>query len=210
MTYDSDEWEKFVNEWVTFLPGKYSSVQRFTGSGDKGVDVAAFADEKQLLGDWHNYQCKHYGKSLGPADAYLEIGKCLWYAYSGEFNAPSRYFFVAPRGVSTKLGLFLANESKLREGLYNAWEKTVSAKITSTQVVELSGAFKAFVDTFDLSIFEAAAPLDILEQHRKTPYFIQRFGGGLPARPKVNGAPDEIEKHETIYTQKLFAALLRS
>ena len=66
MTYDSDEWEKFVNEWVTFLPGKYSSVQRFTGSGDKGVDVAAFADEKQLLGDWHNYQCKHYGNSCSP------------------------------------------------------------------------------------------------------------------------------------------------
>lgn len=206
MTYDSDEWEKFVNEWVTSLAESYASVQRFTGAGDKGVDVAAFTDGAQLLGVWHNYQCKHYAKPLGPADAYLEIGKCLWYAFSGDFNPPSRYFFVAPRGVSTKLGLTLANAEKLREGLYAAWKKTVSEKITTTQIVELAGEFRDFVDTFDLSIFEAAAPLKILEQHRKTPYFVQRFGGGLPTRPKVGTLPDSIEDHETVYTRKLFAA----
>ncbi len=113
MTYDSDEWEKFINEWVTSLRTTYKSVQRFTGAGDKGVDVAAFTDSKQLLGIWHNYQCKHYIKPLGPADAYLEIGKCLWYSFNKYFAPPSRYFFVAPRGVSTKLGLLLANVKKL-------------------------------------------------------------------------------------------------
>ena len=206
MTYDSDEWEKFINEWVTSLSTIYKSVQRFTGAGDKGVDVAAFTDSKQLLGVWHNYQCKHYSKSLGPADAYLEIGKCLWYSFNEEFDPPSRYFFVAPRGVSTKLGLLLANEKKLKEGLYKAWEKTVSTKITSTQSVGLDGDFKGYVDAFDLSIFEAAAPLKILEQHRKTPYFIQRFGGGLPARPRVSDLPETIDAHEAVYTKKLFAA----
>lgn len=206
MTYDSDEWEKFVNEWVTSLSTSYVSVQRFTGPGDKGVDVAAFTDSKQLLGVWHNYQCKHYGKSLGPADAYLEIGKCLWYSFSGYFNPPSRYIFVAPRGVSTKLGLLLANENKLKESLCKAWEKTVSTKITATQTVELEDAFEAYVDAFDFSIFEAAAPLKILEQHRKTPYYIQRFGGGLPARPKVSAPPETIEAYESVYTEKLFAA----
>jgi len=206
MTYDSDEWEKFINEWVMSFSTIYKSVQRFTGAGDKGVDVAAFTDSKQLLGVWHNYQCKHYSKSLGPADAYLEIGKCLWYSFNENFDPPSRYFFVAPRGVSTKLGLFLANEKKLKEGLYKAWVKTVSTKITSTQSVELTGDFKVYVDAFDFSIFEAAAPLKILEQHRKTSYFIQRFGGGLPARPKVSDPSDTIEEHEAVYTKKLFAA----
>lgn len=206
MTYDSDEWEKFINEWVTSLAETYESVQRFTGSGDKGVDVAGFTDADQLLGIWHNYQCKHYGKSLGPADAYLEIGKCLWHSFSGYFKPPSRYFFVAPRGVSTKLGLMLANEQNLRSGLYAAWQKTVANKITSTQPVELEGEFKKYVDAFDLSIFEAAAPLKILEQHRTTVYFPQRFGGGLPARPKVGAVPESIEGNETVYTQKLFAA----
>lgn len=206
MTYDSDEWEKFINEWVTSLGPTYKSVQRFTGAGDKGVDVAAFTDNEQLLGIWHNYQCKHYSKSLGPADAYLEIGKCLWYSYNEDFDPPSRYLFVAPRGVSTKLGLLLANETKLKEGLYKAWEKTVSAKITSVQKIDLTGDFKLYVDAFDFSIFEAAAPLKILEQHRRTPYFIQRFGGGLPARPKVSELPGTIKEHEAVYTKKLFAA----
>jgi len=206
MTYDSDEWEKFTNEWVTSLSANYVSVQRFTGSGDKGVDVAAFTNAKQLLGVWHNYQCKHYDKPLGPADAYLEIGKCLWHSFNGDFDPPSRYFFVAPRGVSTRLGLALGNKTKLREGLYKAWEKSVSAKITSIKKVKLAGEFKAYVDAFDLSIFEAAAPLKILEEHRKTPYFVQRFGGGLPARPKVDPLPEDIEAHETVYTKKLFAA----
>jgi len=206
MTYDSDEWEKFVNEWVTSLGATYKSVQRFTGAGDKGVDVAAFADNKQLLGDWHNYQCKHYSKSLGPADAYLEIGKSLWYSFNDDFSPPSKYFFVAPRGVSTKLGLLLANEKKLKEGLYKAWKKTVSTKITSTRTVELEGDFKTYVDAFDFSIFESAAPLKILERHRITPYFTQRFGGGLPARPKVSQLPEPIEAHEAVYTKKLFSA----
>jgi len=206
MTYDSDEWEKFINEWVTSLSATYDSVQRFTGSGDKGVDVAGFTDTEQLLGVWHNYQCKHYSKPLGPADAYLEIGKCLWYSFCDDFKPPSRYFFVAPRGVSTKLGLMLANEQKLRSGLYNAWEKTVSKNITSVQSVELEGEFKSYVDAFDLSIFEAAAPLKILEQHRTTVYFPQRFGGALPARPKVGAIPQDIGGSETVYTEKLFAA----
>lgn len=206
MTYESGEWEKFVNEWVTCLSATYLSVQRFTGAGDKGVDVAAFTDPKQLVGVWHNYQCKHYAKPLGPADAYLEIGKCLWYSFCGDFASPARYFFVAPRGVSTKLGLLLANAEKLRSSLCKAWEKTVSAKITSTQTVHLSDDFKAYVDAFDFSIFEASAPLKILEQHRKTPFFPQRFGGGLPERPKIGALPDRIEDHETVYTRKLFAA----
>lgn len=206
MTYHSDEWEKFINEWVTCLPAKYVSVQCFTGSGDKGVDVAAFTDANQLLGAWHNYQCKHYPKSLGPADAYLEIGKCLWYSFCGEFNPPSRYFFVAPRGVSTKLGLILANERKLREELNKVWEKSIATNITSTETVKLAGDFKTYVDTFDLSIFEAAAPLTILEQHRETHYHVQRFGGGLPPRPRISSLPETIETHESVYTKKLFAA----
>ncbi|MFS8184496.1 ABC-three component system protein [Pseudovibrio denitrificans] len=206
MTYDSDQWEAFINEWVSHLSEDYLSVQRFTGAGDKGVDIAAFKDRRCLLGDWHNYQCKHYAKPLGPSDAYLEIGKCLWYSFKKHFVPPSRYIFVAPRGASTQLGQLLANEVKLKSGLEKAWEKSVSQKITTTDKVDLVGDFKTFVDRFDFSIFEAASLLEILKVHRETPYFIQRFGGGLPARPKVNPLPEVIELQETVYTGKLFAA----
>lgn len=206
LTYDEDKWEAFINEWVTFLPSEYVSVQRFTGTGDKGVDIAAFRDTAQLLGQWDNYQCKHYSRPLGPSDAYLEIGKCLWYAFKGFFKAPARYVFVAPRGVSTMLGQLLANAMRLREQLYENWDKAVASKITSTQTVPLTGDFKNYVDGFDFSIFQAAAPLEIIEQHRKTPYFVERFGGGLPARPKITTLPELIESHESVYTAKLFGA----
>ena len=180
-TYSSEEWEAFIEEWVTFLPSGYVSVQRYTGAGDKGVDVAAFHDKDRLRGCWDNYQCKHYARPLSKADAFIEIGKCLWYAFRKDFCIPKRYVFVAPRGASTALGLLLANELKLRQELEKAWEKSVSGKITSSGRIELTGDFKAFIDGVDFRIFEFAPLLEIIESHRKTPYFVGRFGGGLPS-----------------------------
>jgi len=205
--YDSDEWEKFINEWVFFLKSEYSEVQRFAGAGDKGVDVAGFVDNKMLEGVWDNFQCKHYSKPLGPAaDAYPEIGKTLWYSFKGDFVAPRRYYFVAPRGVSTMLGHLLASPNKLKSAILESWQNSIAGKITSTGEVNLTGDFQGYVENFDFSIFKVAAPLSIIEQHRKTPYFIQRFGGGLPARPKPDSVPENISENETVYTQSLFEA----
>ena len=67
-TYDSDEWETFVDEWVHSLTELYTDVVRPTGSGDKGIDVAGFRDADCFLGDWDNYQCKHYAHPLGFTD----------------------------------------------------------------------------------------------------------------------------------------------
>src|SRR4051794_28215843 len=80
--YSSEEWEKFIEEWVSCLKKSYAQVLRFTGSGDKGIDVAGFVDAKKLLGIWDNYQCKHYTKSLAPHVVWPEIGKILWYSFS--------------------------------------------------------------------------------------------------------------------------------
>jgi hypothetical protein len=56
LIYSSDEWETFINEWVFSLKKMYSKVLRFTGSGSKGIDIAAFTDEQLLNGVWDNYQ----------------------------------------------------------------------------------------------------------------------------------------------------------
>ena len=77
LLYSSDEWERFIEEWVHYQRSRYQHVTRLAGSGDMGIDIAGFTDDNGLKGVWENYQCKHYDSSLTPADAIPEIGKCL-------------------------------------------------------------------------------------------------------------------------------------
>lgn len=49
--YSADEWEGFVQEWAHFcLKSQYVHVQRFSGPGDRSIDIARFTDAGKLLG----------------------------------------------------------------------------------------------------------------------------------------------------------------
>jgi hypothetical protein len=207
MVYDPAEWEKFVDEWVSHcLKDKYSTVLRFSGANDRGIDVAGFAGDKLLLGVWDNYQCKHYAAGITPGTAWPEIGKMLWHSFNGHFVPPRAYYFVAPRGTGTTLTQYLANTPALKAALIEAWPKSVADKITSTETVLLEGAFAEYVDKFDFSIFKPHSTREVIEQHRQSPYFIARFGGGLPPRPLPEGPPEEIHIDESGYVTQLLAA----
>ncbi|WP_246389376.1 ABC-three component system protein [Microvirga mediterraneensis] len=188
------------------MKSEYLKVLRFTGANDRGIDIAGFADEQFLDGVWDNYQCKHYDKPIPPAVAWPEIGKILWHSFNGHYKPPRAYYFVAPRGTGTSLTQYLANPSTLKPALLKAWDKNVKDAITTTQPILLEGDFAAYVDRFDFSIFKPVSVREIIEQHRQSPYFIGRFGGGLPARPKAEGAPDEIGSHESVYVGRLLEA----
>ena len=205
LVYNPDEWETFIDEWVSTLKKKYSKVLRFTGAGDKGIDIAGFADAQLLNGVWDNYQCKHYSKPIPATVAWPEIGKILWHSFSGHFVPPRAHYFVAPKETSTSLTQLLANAPKLKAELCSAWEKNVRDKIGSDPIT-LTGKFAEYVNAFDFSIFKPIAMREVIEQHRKTPYFIGRFGGGLPPRPKPAAPPDEIGKHEMRYISHLLDA----
>lgn len=204
--YDSDEWEAFIDEWVHSLKDVYSEVVRPTGPGDKGIDVAGFKDANRLAGAWDNYQCKHYARPLSFANVAPEIGKILWYSFGGKYAAPTTCRFIAPKGASPTLTLLLGNAVNLAAKVIAEWEKSISAKITSTQTVELEGKFRKYVEAFDFRIFSAPSSRWVIEQHRSTQYFPGRFGGGLPARPKPDLPPDEIEDHEKNYIDRLLEA----
>lgn len=207
LTYNEGDWELFVNEWAAgYLGTTYKLVLRFSGANDRGIDIAGFTDEERLLGTWDCFQCKHYSHPLRPSNVWPEIGKILWHSFNNHYRPPRRYFFVAPRNVGTTLAMYLANSARLKAELKKVWNDSVSRAITDTQQVLLEGGFAQFVEDFDFRIFSEKPILELIAEHRNTPYFLQRFGGGLPARPMPGAPPDAVAPEENRYVQELLSA----
>lgn len=207
LIYSPDQWEDFVQEWAHYcLKSKYKQVQRFTGAGDRGIDVVGFADDKLLQGVWDNYQCKHYDHALTPGDVWAEFGKVIWYSYKDEYRPPRHYDFVAPKGAGTSLSALLGNAVKLRAELIANWEKKIKKKITATQEVPLDASLLAYVKSFDFSIFGAKTALQLVEDHRSAPVHAARFGGGLPPRPIAATPPAMVAPVESRYVTQLLGA----
>ena len=208
LLYSADEWEGFVEEWAHFcLKKHYVQVQRFTGAGDHGIDIAGFTDELKLLGVWDNFQCKRYlNHAVYPREAWPEIGKILWHSFMKQYSAPRRYYFVAPYGVGTTLAGYLANAVKLKTMLIENWDKHVKTVITEKHDVPLVGDFLAYVKAFDFSIFGSKTALQLIEDHRQSPCHALRFGGGLPTRPIAEKPPSHIAPRESRYIEQLLGA----
>lgn len=206
MLFSADDWEAFIEEWAYYQKTQYATVTRLSGSKDMGIDVAAFVDSDGFQGVWDNYQCKHYSSALTPKTALAEIGKCLWHASQGRFKPPRRYYFMAPKDCGMSLKKLLLNAADLKAELLKNWDKWCSTSITSTATVKLDGDFLKFVEDFDFGIFSFRPTLEVIDEHRKTPYHAVRFGGGLPDRPKAEQPPDAPVEAESRYLKQLMDA----
>lgn len=206
LLYSPEEWEGFIHEWVYYCLKGYQYVERYTGAGDRGLDVLGFLDDQKLQGIWDNYQCKHYGRPLRPTDAWPEIGKVMWYTFKGNYRPPRGYYFVAPFGAGTTLSALLGDQGELKAQLMANWDKYCRKSITTTQEIPLEATFRDHVAFFDFSIFGAKSALEVVEDHRSSPYHAQRFGGGLPGRPQAQRPPEDIAPNESRYVSQLFAA----
>lgn len=181
--FGHEQWEEFVLEWADSKRMEYVKVDRCGGAGDMGRDLIGTVTEDPIV--WDNFQCKHYAESLMPIDIWLEIGKLAYYTMIGSYTYPRRYFFVAPRGVGTKLSNLLRNPAALKKGLLENWGKYCRLGITATMAVELDDKLKAYIDSLDFSIFSGISPLVIIDGHAQTRWHLARFGGGLPPRPDI-------------------------
>ena len=207
LLYSGAQWEEFVEEWAHFcLKPLYVGVRRFTGAGDRGVDIAGFTDTDGLQGVWDNYQCKHLDKPLAPSKAWVELGKILWHSFQGDYRPPRAYYFVAARGVGTTLTALLADKLKLKKQLMANWDSHCRKEITDTQEIALEGKFLAYVEAFDFGIFGMKTTLQLIEDHRDCPHHAIRFGGGLPDRKPSAVPPDNIGPAESRYVEQLFEA----
>lgn len=204
--FSPEEWEEFVEEWAHSLDPEYFKVVRFAGPGDKGLDVVGFISDYTFEDGWDNYQCKHYGHILRPSDIWVEIGKIIFYSFSGEYQAPRKYYFVSPKGLSTTLAHLLANPKKLKLEIIKNWAQCCEKGISSAVLIPLSGGLLEYFDQFDFSIFSSKSTAELIDGHSRTPFHSVRFGGGLPARPAPEAPPAQIASSESRYIQQIFEA----
>ncbi|WP_343363302.1 ABC-three component system protein [Listeria seeligeri] len=204
-----EEFESFIELWTFyFLKNKYSKVVRCGGSGDLGRDIIAYYPDN---GDgsikWDNYQCKRYKDALTPSDIWIELGKCCYYLYLEEFTLPSKYYFVSPKGIGTKLINLFENPTKLKSGLLKNWDKKCKMKIREKEPVDLTSEFKKYIEELDFSIFTFITPLELVDAVKDSIEFSLFFGGGLKRRREVSVPPPaDIQKNESNYIEKLFCA----
>lgn len=205
-TYDPDEWEVFIEEWATGLSPRYVRVQRFGGSGDRGVDVAGFKTDRGFEGDWDCFQGKHYDKSLAPSNAWPEMLKIFLLPVTTPiYRLPSSYSFIAPRGLGTHLAHLISTPTELRSKFLEQVESSMAKPFRELEN-DTRSAVHALASATDFSMFGTVEVLALLDQHKSTPYYAARFGGGLPARPTSEDPPQTVHPEELVYLTKLVDA----
>ncbi len=204
--FSPDDWELFTEEYASSLQASYANVRRFGGSGDMGIDIACFVTDQGFKGGWENYQCKRYDHPLRPGDIWVELGKIIFYSFSGEYTAPQKHYLCASQGIGTTLEKLLNDTTKLKQKCRDEWTDKCAAKITTTQNIPLSGDLLAYFDAFDFSIFSSKSVLELVQGHSKTQFHAIRFGGGLPPRPSHEAPPDQPQTHESRYIRQLLDA----
>ncbi|WP_371788126.1 restriction endonuclease [Streptomyces griseoaurantiacus] len=199
--YDPDEFEEFVKEWVPALQSDYVRVERQGGSGDHGIDVAAYRSTQGLEGAWDNYQCKRYKSALNWSTAAGEIRKMFAGVVLGHFVRPTQYVFVAPafaRNLRTALAKPTQTRAKFLEELAETSDEVIT-RLTADQQQEVTH----LAEQTDFAMF---VPVDMdlmLEQHKTTPHWATRFPDEQRERPAVMLPPDEHGPEEAQYVQQL-------
>jgi hypothetical protein len=113
---------------------------------------------------------------------------------------------VSPQDVGSSLRDLLLDKTKLKSELFGNWGKYCQKAITKKNPVLLEGDFLTYAESFPYQIIAYKPLSDIIKQHRKTKYYVERFGGGLPDRKSPPAAPTAVEKEESKYIQHLVDA----
>ncbi|WP_148359074.1 ABC-three component system protein [Peribacillus simplex] len=205
--FSDSQFEVFIQEWTSGYLDEiegYKKVYRNSGAGDKGRDVVAWLDESGEV--WDCYQCKHYNHPLTPSDIWVEFGKLCYYTFRKDFTIPRKYVFATSKGIGPLLKTYINDPELLKKNLILNWDSKCKTHITDTEKVELIDEFKTYVEKFDFSIIGFLDPLEIIEQHRKTPYYVPRFGGGFNKFRDESTTPVKIQDSELMYITKLIEA----
>ena len=170
-----------------------------------GRDVVGYLTKAKHEGDWHNYQCKQYGKAVPIASGIGELGKILYFAHEGRFTAPTKYFFVAPKGVVRPLREYISKPSQLKQSLLDKWNDYCAKTITKKAVIALSPSLKAFLEAWDFSCVSVISVDDMLDDPAGKIIMAKRFKENPDPAPKGT-APSNLEDREMPYVRQLLDA----
>lgn len=199
--YSPNEWEHFIVEWAEGITDSYYQIKQLGGSGDRGVDVAAFKTERGLEGSWDCFQAKHYIRPLRWSDTYPEMVKMLLSVVDNAYCLPDKYVFVAPQGCGQTLNRLLSKPKALQNKFIDELNK--QSAVTRDLDAQALESIKNIAKSIDFSIFRSLELNEMLETHRRTRYYATRFGTALPNRPRANQAPVTPKPEEARYVEKL-------
>lgn len=204
-TFKPETWEDFTEEWAVSQEQKYKQVIRFTGANDMGLDILGFWTDALFKGQWDVIQCKRYAVRLQPAQAYVEIGKIIYYSFIGEYPPPTNYYFAASKGIGLKLTKLLTKPDELKAKVIENWDNACRMKITDKHEIPLEGDLLNYLDKFDFSIFKMISVAVMIKDHAKTVFYQRRFGQAyFPPRPPVDAPPGAVQPTESRYVEQLF------
>lgn len=201
---DDDELELFCRAWTDKKSG-YVEVKRFAGAGDMGRDVVGFLTDKRHDGLWDNYQCKQYRKAVSRSQGLLAIGKVLYWASRGNFTAPRRFYFVAPKGLARKLELLIDKPSEMKQALIDEWDAVCASSITKKVVVPLDAKVKATIESFDFKNVRIVTIDDMMDDSAVKPLLIEKFGAD-PGMYPAAAVPLDVQDTEMRYIDELVEA----
>nr|WP_276516727.1 ABC-three component system middle component 2 [Bradyrhizobium ottawaense] len=210
--FSPEEFERFTLEWASgYLASKIPDVhevQQRGGAGDKGRDIVVWLDPPSSKSRrWSLYQCKHYDTKLGTGVAAAEIGKVLYYTFTGDYSSPQEYWFVTHRGVTSDFQDYVDQPEALRTYILAGWNDRCATKITSKQTIALSAALKAHIQGFDFSIFRVKQPLTLIDEHAQTRFHLTVFGAPLIERPPPPTPPSMVAASESEYIEQLYQVI---
>lgn len=202
--FSPKQFEDFINEWATAcLKKRYHWVRKIGGANDKGRDIIAEISD----GKYDYYQCKHYDKPISPSDIWIEFGKLCYYTYNKDYPLPQCYYIVAPKDVGPSLSDLINNPFNINDALIQNWDKYCRSNIKTNELIDLSDNLIKYINNFNFKIISVSPMQTIIDEHKNTPYFPFRFGGGLTKkRSAIQSPPSELEVKELTYVSKIMAA----
>ena len=198
--------EGLVGDWLGERRRQYHDWERCSGPGDGGRDVVGFETADGYEGSWHNYQCKQLRETLTLPAAVLELAKIFMHVAEGHFTLPTRYVFVAPRGINRRLADLIRQPEKFRGIVIATWDEHCRDKLVQRRAVPLSPAIRSAIDAFAFRNVSALDGMKLVSQPDIYPALVRWFGVDPGPPPAPEACPDEIREEEAAYVRQLAAA----